>query len=490
MRRLASCILVFCLAAPVAAQQLAWNVEKQHFVRYKLTQLVAPKGQKLNSLGFNRWGALWYELNRTGDKFGEVTGRAHVPLATVLKLPGRVVQQREQYAIARTFKKLSYLGDIRVQGAGRHLGPAMFLDLPCRELQVGATYSPDETEKESRSYQLVSGRIQGRIFWHEKRGHILGGEIRSWWKLKHRKPPEKGKPETFVERYHFRFEMDLVLQLDDPRLTRLVNRSISSGVGWLKKKQEKDGSWGSYGDHHLGFNALVTLALLGSGVKPEEPVIVKAFAFLAKQPMKQTYDVALYLMALAARVSPTPEALRAMTLQQQRLALKEVPKKLSKADRRRVYQGVRFLLGQEDYKKNWGYPREGGTRGDYDNSNSQYGVLGLHAAQQCGVQLPPAIWTHIARFWLAEQDTTGPEVEVKKRISIRARSDHVYNVPAKARGWNYRRWYRGAGGSYGSMTCAGGSLAICRSHLWQAGLLNPKLKKRIGQAITDGWAWM
>ncbi len=432
---------------------------------------------------------MWHELNRTGDKW-PIQRRTQLALALAIMLPDKAVPKGVQWKIARTVDSLPAVGKIVASVTGKHSGAATFLKLDCQQLTLKASYRSVEKNKETRSFELVSGGLEADVYWHPQRGHLLGGEVRSWMKLRYRTPPKKGPAER-IERYHFSFEMDLVLKLSDARLARLVNKSIADGVKWIKKKQKKDGSWGLYGGkHRLGYNALCLLALLGSGVKPEDPVVVKGFEYLTKQKMTMTYDAALYLMALEAKYSPTPEALHQMTAKQRKRALAQIPKKISKPDRKRIYAATRFLLGDDDYQKRWGYPHTNPK--SYDNSNSQYGVLGLLSATRCGVKLPGSLWSNIARFWLAEQDSTGPMVEVqKRRRRKRGKSDFVYTVHAKARGWNYRRPSRGTGGAYGSMTLAGiASLAICRSRLWQAGLLSRKMSTKIDESMQDGLAWM
>ena len=41
----------------------------------------------------------------------------------------------------------------------------------------------------------------------------------------------------------------------------------------------------------------------------------------------------------------------------------------------------------------------------YDNSNTQYALLGLYSAYLCGVKIPPMCWIANAKHWIADQFT-------------------------------------------------------------------------------------
>lgn len=183
-----------------------------------------------------------------------------------------------------------------------------------------------------------------------------------------------------------------------------------------------------------------------------------------------------------------------MKPEERRAVLAALPGKLSAAEREWVDKAARWLLGQEAAgvtgpgRRFWSYPSTDALA--YDNSNSQYAALGLLAASRLGLKVPPSTWASVARHWLGEQDTNGPEVQM--RPDNPGSGGSAAPVLAQARGWNYRRGTsRGTGGAYGSMTCAGvGSLAIARHMLREAKLLDPKEDGRIDKALRDGLAWL
>ncbi|MBI4711842.1 MAG: hypothetical protein HY762_00835, partial [Planctomycetes bacterium] len=80
-------------------------------------------------------------------------------------------------------------------------------------------------------------------------------------------------------------------------------------------------------------------------------------------------------------------------------------------------------------------PRQGGVR--YDNSNTQYALLGLRACAEAGIELPVEVWRDSESHLLRTQNPDG--------------------------GWCY---HDAGNPSYGSMTAGGlGGLAICKFYL-------------------------
>ena len=85
-----------------------------------------------------------------------------------------------------------------------------------------------------------------------------------------------------------------------------------------------------------------------------------------------------------------------------------------------------------------GLIKEFGNKDYWDNSCSQFAVLGLHAAAHAGIKLPRKSWELIEQHFRKEQNADG--------------------------GWGYSE----GSGSYGSMSCSGlASLVLARHHLGQ-----------------------
>ncbi len=179
----------------------------------------------------------------------------------------------------------------------------------------------------------------------------------------------------------------------DDELVKKVEESIRKGVNYLKKQQTPQGHWEGtvlkyLADMDGGATALVTLALLNSGVPPEDPAVARALDYLRTLPPRKTYVVGLQNMVFA-------EARQAK-------------------DRPRIQENVEWLEQRAiGYNRGagrlegWSYP--GGHLGD--NSNTQYALLGLYAAKQAGVKVSDDTWKAIQEYYTRTQgkatDTTG-----------------------------------------------------------------------------------
>jgi hypothetical protein len=180
----------------------------------------------------------------------------------------------------------------------------------------------------------------------------------------------------------------------------VVRKSIERGVTFLKRQQRPDGSWTQYPSENGGKTALCTLALLNSGVDPEDDSIKNALNFLRKIPVQRTYTVSLQTMVLC-------------------LAGR-------KSDLSLVTRNVKWLqeaqINTDSSKGGWSYSI--GSR-DPDNSNSQFALLGLYEAERAGVSVSSQTWRLAKAHWENGQNPDGS--------------------------WGYHKGDRGTG----SMTCAG-----------------------------------
>ena len=167
---------------------------------------------------------------------------------------------------------------------------------------------------------------------------------------------------------------------------------------------ERDGSSRNY--MPVGQTALAVLALRSAGVPADDPAVSKGIGYLLDNHTDQTYEAALKIMAL--------EAVDAGKHHDE------------------IARIARYLCKIQCPSGGWSY---GDTcrLGRTDNSNSQFGILGIHSAARCGVDIPAQVWEKAKTYYVRGQNRDG--------------------------GWGYQQ---GDNQSYGSMTAAGtASLYLC-----------------------------
>ena len=175
-----------------------------------------------------------------------------------------------------------------------------------------------------------------------------------------------------------------------------VERAIKAGVGFLRSQQKADGSWtDADAEAYTGTTSLVTLALLAAGESPDERPIAAALDYLRKfavPELKNTYAVALQTMVFAVADPVT--------------------------DRDRIAANARWLenaqfkpravIGRRSinaWRGSWTYSALKARTGD--NSNTQYALLGLHAAREAGATVDPAVWDLSRDYWERSQCRDG-----------------------------------------------------------------------------------
>jgi hypothetical protein len=214
-----------------------------------------------------------------------------------------------------------------------------------------------------------------------------------------------------------------VANADDAQLRQQVLSSIQSAQDFIISRQQGDGSFGSIqsGSYKAGVAGLAVLALLNSGRPADDPAVAKGLDFLRRMPEPvKVYDLGMAIQALAAAKTP-------------------------KRDAGRIAQFAKLLEEAQNTNQgpgSWGY-----QQGDnwWDNSNTQFAVLGLREASYSGYQVRPKVWELTRDHWLQnlEGSATGPT----------------------GSGWSYKSGGAG-GGTSGSMTVAGiASLSIVQGFL-------------------------
>lgn len=321
------------------------------------------------------------------------------------------------------------------------------------------------------------------------------------------------------------------IQAQDADLSSRVGKAIDKGVVWLKKYQEKDGSWDPVKDakdvktysggkdelyrYQPGFTALSLVALLKSDVSPSDPVIKKGFEYIDKYLSDSkskicNYDMGVILMAIEAKYAAerAQKDKKAGVQPKGKVGDWKEPKySIGASDRKLADSLVKDLLASQSKKGGWRYGNRGvsADAGDEDISATQIVLLGLKSATRMGITVNKNVFKKALDYILGGQEKDGPQVVMgggNAEGNVEAggggsKTDAF--IPQKAdkeRGWCYMPGDNDTKGDRalytkvsGSMTTAGiTGLIVCKSVL-SATLKKDELKK-LDQAIYDGIAWI
>jgi hypothetical protein len=292
----------------------------------------------------------------------------------------------------------------------------------------------------------------------------------------------------------------------DAEFRAMVRTAIERGCArireWLRRNSE--GSLAPPGkDATESFNsgrlALGLLALVKGGTANNDDVVQAGFAELRQRKLIDTYSLANAIMALEALYVPGNE------YADLRSGLIDRPRRRSPTpgDLALLQRWCAQLLTNLDTRVDPQYLlRFNYTAGDrFDNSVNQYGLLGLHSAHLCGVEIKATVWEAAANHLLAAQTTDGAKIQleiVDYRTQARRQADpdayvSAARTNARANGWSYAepKDQGETAPTWGSMTCAGiTGLAICEAGIVDSAQKRPKLLADCRRARDDGFAWL
>lgn len=173
-----------------------------------------------------------------------------------------------------------------------------------------------------------------------------------------------------------------------------VKDAIKRGTEYLAREQHFEGYWTWAGeDANIGVTSLCVMALLNSGMSPDDPPARKGLQWLRKRTIEdlsgrlETYQTSLLVMALVAAKNKV-----------------DFPKIAILAQRIEDGQIKKGNVGSWPYTLSGG----GGTGlGGGDQSNTQFAILGLREAVEAGHSVSRETWERAKEYWENSQSPEG-----------------------------------------------------------------------------------
>lgn len=296
----------------------------------------------------------------------------------------------------------------------------------------------------------------------------------------------------------------------DAALQARIHEAIERGSAWLRRQQKPGGFMGQVvqrgtGYYQAGTSALVGLALLSAGdrrgAKPDEGTVDRIMSACraglgpgATSHARTTYDISVLIMFVLEYYRPAPKpSARGGT----REGRAENPCSLPPDVKAWVEDLAAWLAASAKAQDDpgtpsrelggWGYPHD-----RPDMSNTQYALLGLRAARDCGCSVDIGAFERALDFALAWQDADGPKARRLLPASEPGGTPYVIDSQDRARGWPYLA--QPAAVRTGSMTTAGiAILSIAHDALLRPRALpryDAARQRQVAQAIQDGFAWL
>jgi hypothetical protein len=284
----------------------------------------------------------------------------------------------------------------------------------------------------------------------------------------------------------------------DAALQERINAAIDKGAAWLRT-QQKDSGWMApvvqRGEprYKIGTSALAGLALLASGDTRGTPALDKIMTVCRAEDES--------LGTTGGRTTYETGVLMMFTVEYYRSRAKEAPPKGGTREGRPpknpcslppdvlawLQQMVDWMVSKQQDNGGWGYPAH-----RPDLSNTQYAILGIRAARDCGANVPATTFEKALALALAWQAQDGPKARRLLPNADPSGSPYVIEAGDRERGWPYMTAPPPA--YTGSMTTAGLAL-LAVSH---DALLRPRHLERYDsaaqrvteQAVQDGFAWL
>jgi hypothetical protein len=185
-----------------------------------------------------------------------------------------------------------------------------------------------------------------------------------------------------------------------------IGQASQRGVNWMLSRfsaatYQLDPRRASTEAHFAGLNALCVYSLIETGrvisdtrISATSPTLARLIDAMKQPPTSYTYDRAVRLAALAVLARP-----------QDRAAIIEHANALLNGQRKGAY----------------GYTAEEAGR-NWDNSNTQYAIMGVWAAADAGLDVPHDYWAMELEHWAANQLANG---QWSYKFRLPPRTGHV-----------------------------------------------------------------
>lgn len=329
---------------------------------------------------------------------------------------------------------------------------------------------------------------------------------------------KKGTEETFA--YHEEWEFEKALDNRYAGFNVAVKNAIVKGSDRIRARianpdggQIKD-TPDAERSTNTGRLALALLTLLKADILPTDEIVKRGFDSLRRREIRGAYECSVAIMAMEALYANPNER---QLLLEGRIA-KPIPRKPSAEDLALMEEWTKRILSYTDTRiKNKAYLMRFNYldgAGRYDNSVTQYCVLGLYSAHLCGVKISPTVWYAISKHVLMDQvESEGkkiafsltPQTQFQKQVQQRkdaARSGKSTRTVSRARqtrvlpmGWPYvgrhPRTLILTRPLTGSMTTAGlTNLTICEAVLRHSRKAGNEALSEMKKRVRHGFAWL
>jgi len=325
--------------------------------------------------------------------------------------------------------------------------------------------------------------------------------------------------------------LDSVKENRYPGFRARVAEAIKAGADYIKeairdpnagqfRASNRDGrviANGRQRSYNSGRLALCLLTLVKADVDRKDPVVQDGYRELRRRILVDTYALGLALMAMEALYAPSHERQALIEGRMKAPGKRNIPpedlklmqgwtdKLLKNTDACRDVQ--RGYLLRFNYVPNMER---------YDNSNTQYALLGLYSAYLAGVKISPTRWYANAQHWLKDQGQDEQASVPLRLVTHRQYSRFAVAQEASSTrtvtggnkvpiaGWPYvnvrpvkqdvkrapRRQGQRGSALTGSMTTAGVTgISICEAVLYRE-KKGMELTSKLRDAKRHGFAWL